>query len=259
MLFAVLVHLSLCHGDVPCVVTKMGAKCDGKTDDTQAIQQALESCQTTVIPQGAVCLSQPLAVTQRKNVRFIIAGSLKAGAKWNQTTFVVFSQCTNITLSGNGTGRIDGSGAQWWTGSNKTPGRPEMLNILECHGVVVQDLFLLNAAKYHMFVTGSDYVIANVKIRSPPYTVAPNTDGIDVAANNVLVTGADVKNGDDSICMKTGSSNVVVENSLVQQGNGFVIGTGNNAARFTVSCMCWCSLCFCCLVFVLALVVLPMW
>ena len=43
------------------------------------------------------------------------------------------------------------------------------------------------------------------------------------------ITNADIKNGDDSICMKSPARNILVENSLVQQGNGLVVGTSSNA------------------------------
>ena len=36
-------------------------------------------------------------------------------------------------------------------------------------------------------------------------------------------------NGDDSICMKSPAKHVLVENSLVRQGNGLVIGTSDEA------------------------------
>ena len=36
-------------------------------------------------------------------------------------------------------------------------------------------------------------------------------------------------NGDDSICMKSPAKHVLVENSLVRQGNGLVIGTSDGA------------------------------
>ena len=35
----------------------------------------------------------------------------------------------------------------------------------------------------------------------------------------------DITNGDDSIAIKSPSSNILVENSIVRQGNGFVVGT----------------------------------
>merc|ERR1712022_68748 len=66
---------------------------------------------------------------------------------------------------------------------------------------------------------------ASVKIRAPSSGQAPNTDGIDVAADGVHIRDVDILNGDDSICIKSPSANVLVESSRVAQGNGLVVGT----------------------------------
>ena len=132
----------------------------------------------------------------------------------------------NLSLSGSGT--IDGSGAQWWTGSNKTPNRPLLIG-LDAAGVLLQGLLLLNPAAWTTSLHGSDYRIWDIKIRSPGYRHAPNTDGLDIAAKRVHIWGADIMNGDDSICMKSPAQDVLVENSTVRQGNGFVVGTSDDA------------------------------
>jgi hypothetical protein len=64
---------------------------------------------------------------------------------------------------------------------------------------------------------GEDYTIFRVKVRSPDFAVAPNTDGLDIAAKRVHIVGADVINGDDSICMKAPAQDVLVEDSVVRQ------------------------------------------
>jgi hypothetical protein len=81
-----------------------------------------------------------------------------------------------------------------------------------------------------MQLMGAHYEIIDVTIRSPNYTIAPNTDGLDIAAHYVHISGADITNGDDSICMKTPAQDVLVENSIVRQGNGLVVGTSDKAA-----------------------------
>ena len=57
---------------------------------------------------------------------------------------------------------------------------------------------------------------------------APNTDGFDISATDVHIKGVDVTNGDDSVCIKSPSHNVLVEDSVVRQGNGLVIGTSDD-------------------------------
>lgn len=121
-----------------------------------------------------------------------------------------------------------GSGRQWWTGNNKTPGRPYVLELIAI-GVVLEIITLLNGAAWHTSLGGSNYLIKRVTIRSPNYKIAPNTDGLDTHAKNVLITELDITNGDDSICMKSPAENVLVENSVVRQGNGMVVGTSSDA------------------------------
>ena len=54
------------------------------------------------------------------------------------------------------------------------------------------------------------------------------SDGIDVAATNVLIRNVDIANGDDSICIKSPSADVLVEDSVVSAGNGLVVGTAGS-------------------------------
>ena len=214
-----------------CHVTAHGAKCDGMSDDTRAIQGAINACagQGTVIFAGskAACMSQPLVLPSHTRLFFEAGSVLKAGTKWNQTAFLSSYGTVNITISGYGA-TIDGSGKQWWTGNNKTPGRPYLL-VLEAVGVLLEGITLLNPAAWTTSCGGAQYRIKDIKIRSPDYKIAPNTDGLDIHADDVWVSGCDIENGDDSICMKAPATNVLVENCTVKQGNGLVVGTSGSA------------------------------
>ena len=108
-----------------CIVTssEFGAACDGSTDDSASIQNALTTCagagRTVVFPAGRTCLSQPLRLSDHADVFLETGAVVKAGRKWNNTAFVSADDAQNITIRGNGT--IDGSGAQWWTGRRSGP------------------------------------------------------------------------------------------------------------------------------------------
>ena len=52
--------------------------------------------------------------------------------------------------------------------------------------------------------------------------------GIDIAAEHVHIKGVDISNGDDSICVKSPSHHIMVEDSIVSSGNGLVIGTADD-------------------------------
>jgi polygalacturonase len=212
-----------------CLVTKFGALCDGTTDDTLSIQQTISTCNKVIFPSNQTCLSQPLIL--RSNTWLYISpnATLKAGKRWNDTTFISATNSLNITITSEEHGKIDGSGKQWWNGSNKTPGRPRLLVLENCVHVHIEGLTIINPPAWTTSFSGADYKLYNITIISPPYKIAPNTDGIDLAVHGAHIKNCVIQNGDDSICMKSPSHNVLVENSIVKQGNGFVIGTSSNA------------------------------
>jgi polygalacturonase len=109
--------------------------------------------------------------------------------------------------------------------------------------VLLDGFKLLNAAAWHAIITGDNYVIRRVSIHSPDYTHAPNTDGFDVAANNVHIHDCNITNGDDSIVMKVS----VYKFAMCRTGVGaltggtqFCGGTGatNTLTSPTAPCTC---------------------
>lgn len=160
----------------------------------------------------------------------VVEGAIRAGAPWNSSHLgddgdiapvLLARSATNVTVRGRGT--IDGNGALWW--HKIKPHRPRLLVFLNSSQVRVEDVTLLNSAFWTLLLHGSDFTVSRVKVRAPNFIVAPNTDGIDVAADRVHIQGVDIRNGDDSICIKSPSANVLVERSVVAQGNGLVVGT----------------------------------
>ena len=164
--------------------TVAGLACDGKTDDTAALQAALTACAAEqaalVLPAGRTCLSLPVVLPSHTLLQIPSSSVLKAGDshRWPNTSatkaaaFLSASNgAKNITIQGQGT--IDGSGEQWWTGSNKTPRRPRMLALRGVTKVLLEDFLLLNGAAWHAELSGVDHRIYGVRIKSPDYrTVA---------------------------------------------------------------------------------------
>lgn len=162
------------------VVRDYGAKCDGATDDTHRLQAAIDACARAarrVVLGHGVCVSQPLQLRSRTTLFLAASATLKAGKKWLDTPFLYAVNATNVSIVGNGT--VDGSGAQWWTpGSKKSSGRPHLVRFDNVTNVRLQNITLLNAANHFTFLGGRGYRIFGVTIRSPPFHVAPNTDGL---------------------------------------------------------------------------------
>lgn len=71
----------------------------------------------------------------------------------------------SLGCADQGGGTIDGSGAQWWTGSNKTPRRPYVLILPDATDVLLEDFLILNGAAWHTSLSGSNYRIYGVRIR----------------------------------------------------------------------------------------------
>lgn len=216
--------------------------CDGKTDDTAALQKWLHDSAATesavVLPTGTAgnprtCVSLPLVLPSHTSLVIPKGSVLKAGDSrhWPNTSsssaqpFIsTVESAQNISITGQGT--IDGSGAQWWTGDNKTPRRPRMIKLV-AQQVLLRDFLLLNGAAWIAELSGNDHRVYGIRIQTPDYGDAPNTDGLDISATNVHIKGVDITNGDDSICIKSPARNVLVEDSVVRQGNGLVIGTSD--------------------------------
>jgi polygalacturonase len=74
----------------------------------------------------------------------------------------------------------------------------------------------------------TDLTIERVKVRAP--FNAPNTDAIDPGTcTNVIIRGCDIDTGDDDIVIKTGGSNILIENCTIKHGHGISIGSGTTA------------------------------
>ena len=111
---------------------------------------AIHACAATgdvlVLPAGPTCITLPLTLKSGLHFRVPTGAVLKAGpsAGWPNASdadavpMLSCDGCVNVSISGNGAvhrvvyshgshlqyvGTIDGSGEQWWTGSNKVQWR----------------------------------------------------------------------------------------------------------------------------------------
>ena len=210
-------------------------RCDGGAGDdaTATLQRALISCEKVTIIQHATCGILPVVIPN--NTILEVNGVLQSmpRSKWpikdrtiKARPLIRATNAVNVTL--NGTGKIDGRGSDWWHPLYEHLPRPRLVTFTNVTNAEIADLTLENPAFWTMLIGGADYHIHDITIRSPNWGAAPNTDGIDVAARNVLIQRVNISNGDDSICIKSPSSNILVEDSVVSQGNGFVVGTAGS-------------------------------
>lgn len=225
-------------------VRQFGAKGDGKTLDTEAIQKAIDECgkagSGTVRLTAGTYLSKPIFL--RSNITFQLdegailkatdepndfVNTEKKGSK-DSLGFINGNNLTNITIAGKGT--IDGSGQRWWPAAieakkAKQPEarkRPRMVIFNRCVGVRIKDVTLTNSPSFHLVPRDCEDVdIVRVTIIAPDES--PNTDAIDPSTSRyVKISDCIIDAGDDNIAIKSGRPDPAHPNAACQ----FITVTG---------------------------------
>jgi polygalacturonase len=242
-------------------VRSFGAKGDGTTLDTKAIQKALDECGKagggTVSFSAGTYVSQPLTLRTKTTLQLdegatLLASTnqadfmkvpgdwLKASSSSDFIALLSGKDLEEITVTGKGA--IDGSGSVWWEEAEKARGRisgftlprPNLFTLQRCKNVRVTGIILRNAAKFHFVPTECEDVwIEGVTVLAPER--AANTDGIDPSnCRNVVITKCLIDVGDDNVAIKSGKKvegrefgceNIVVTNCVFKHGHGMSIGS----------------------------------
>jgi len=242
-------------------VRAFGAKGDGQTLDTAAIQRALSECAEAgggvVQLSAGTYLSQPLTLGNKTTLLLERGATLLASsdhkhfmkrpgdwlqAKSNSDFIPLLSgkDLTDITITGQGT--IDGNGGVWWEEAEKarqkvsgyTLPRPNLFTLQRCRNVKVSGITLQNSPKFHFVPTEcEDVLVDGVTVLAPEG--AANTDGIDPSnCRNVTITRCFIDVGDDNIAIKSGAKvegwefgcdNITVTDCTFKHGHGMSIGS----------------------------------
>jgi polygalacturonase len=237
-----------------CLPETYGAKADGVTYDTQALQAAVDACAAAgggiVKLQGGKFLTGPIVL--RSNITLQIEndatllGSKRiddypviAGEDRRQP-LITSDNAVNVKIIGSGT--IDGQGQQWWAvhktdkkaGNARKP-RPWLIDLLKTRNILVEGVTLQNSPQYNLVIRRSTHaVVRKIHIFNPPD--AANTDGIDpYSSHDVLIEDVLIDTGDDDIAIKSGlpdekgprevCSDIVIRNSHFLHGHGLSIGS----------------------------------
>jgi polygalacturonase len=228
-------------------ITTFGAKGDGKTDNTAAIQAALNAANaaaggTVTIPSGTF-LSGPIVVHSSTRLEFaagsvlqmLSLGTYPAAAPAFITTD---SSAHDIALTGSGT--IDGQGLAWWDAfaTNSALVRPQEVNLGHVTRIEISGIHLQNPPEEHIWVkSDTNVTITGITINTPGVTgksPPKNTDGIDVTATGMFFCNNHVVAGDDNIAMS--GTNLYIGYSTFGVGHGCSIGsiTQNGVSNVTV-------------------------
>jgi polygalacturonase len=217
-------------------IRDFGAKGDGTTLDTSAVQAAIDSCNkdqggTVLVPAGVFVIG---TIEMKSNVTLHIAaqGKLMGSADGKQyhaadaiplsgdstlndgNVGLIFAvKAENFTIQGPGT--IDGQGAQFRSPSRGVlpPAgiggnhRPYHLLFHQCKNVTVRDIFLTQSAYHSIRIIQSSYVqLHGIHIYS---RVNHNNDGFHfISCQYVHVNNCDIECQDDA-CALFGSCKFV--------------------------------------------------
>lgn len=229
-------------------VREDGAAGDGKTLDTTAIQKAIDGCAESgggyvFFPPGEYLTG---TLELRKKVRLSLApGATILGSKnlddypkheasfrsytdnYTERCLIRAERVSDVGIVG--AGAIDGQGAAF-SGGYKL--RPYLLRFVECAGVTVSGVRLLNSPMWvQHYLACDDVYLTGVTVRS---RVNGNNDGIDIdSCRRVRISDCDISSGDDAICLKSTSdrvcSDVTVTNCVVSSHcNAIKLGTETN-------------------------------
>lgn len=242
----VLVLFALAMASAPALwardfrVKDFGAKGDGTTLDTKAIQASLDAAAKagggTVLLTRGTYLSGSVFVKSHTTLEVqqgaTLIGSEKlddyplmptrvAGIEmtWPAALVNVYQQ-QDVKITGPGT--IDGNGKVWWDGywalrrqydsrglrwaADYDAKRPRLIQIYKSSQVTLSGPLLTRSGFWTVHICYSDHVhVDGVTIRNNVGGRGPSTDGIDIdSSRNVLVEHADISDNDDAICLKAG-------------------------------------------------------
>lgn len=210
-------HLAACGGG--SVLLKEGDYISGTIELRSHVQLRVE--------EGARLLGSfdledyPAHVAKRRTVMDTHMGM--------HQSLIVAEGCENIGICGRGV--IDGRGdREHFPGEETvggTPGRPFLLRVIDCKGVIVKDITLRNAACWMQnYLNCEGLILDHVTVEN---LVNYNNDGIDIdGCRNVLVRDSYVNSGDDALCFK-GAAQAVSENIYVRD---CVFVSSCNAIKF---------------------------
>jgi len=228
-------------------VTTYGALGDDKTDNTKALQAALDAANaagggTVVIPSGNF-LSGPIVIGSSTNLQLSAGAVLKMLPKASYpsvTPLITAASGSPHDIAITGSGTIDGQGQAWWDAfaADSTVARPQAMSLGKVTRILISGIKLVNPPEEHIWVKGdTDVTITGITIDTPGTSgknPPKNTDGIDITATGAFLCNNSITAGDDNIALN--GNNIYIAYSTFGVGHGCSIGsiTENGVNQLTV-------------------------
>ena len=232
-------------------VRDFGAKGDGVSMDTTAIQAAIDACGgdgggVVIVPAGRYVTG---TVKLKSNMTFkVVEGGQILGSKdlADYATDIQgaieapqFSKCLiyaenaeDITICGQGV--IDGRGLMEDFPVNldgELQERPMLMRFVDCKNIKFEEITLKDAASWGVHLVSCEKIrVDNVKLNS---MVNWNNDGFDLdSCVDIVIENSHIVSGDDSICPKSTTDrptkNMLVKNCRVSSNTAaFKCGTSS--------------------------------
>ena len=218
-------------------VTAFGAKGDGVTENTAAIQAAvnylpeggrlyfpagtyltlpvaLKSHMTVEFAEGAVLLGS----TERKRYPVIpgvtpdlgggeevFFGTFEGNTMTMYQSLLSAAYAEDITIIGPGTVDGNAQNSDFWTAFKEDPiARPRLLFFNRCKNITVHGIKACNSASWQLHPFFTDHIsFFDVSVSAPK--ISPNTDALDPeSCDDVQIIGCRFTVGDDCIAIKSG-------------------------------------------------------
>jgi polygalacturonase len=246
------------HASPSCDPRTYGAKGNGVTKDTLAIQAAIDACARrgggTVHLTAGTYLSAPILLESNIALQLDRGATLLGSSNHEDypphTEFrlpdlqplISAFNATNVAITGEGV--IDGAGESWWQEARniKDHGilgtghpRPKLIVFDHCKHVLVEGITVQNSPMWQVVPYYSDDVtIRNIKVLAPPGS--PNTDAVDpFSSSDVRIDHLYADVGDDNIAIKSGpinspgpddpSRDIIITDCTFLHGHGLSVGS----------------------------------
>ncbi|MCC8423784.1 glycoside hydrolase family 28 protein [Mucilaginibacter sp. UR6-11] len=248
LLVCVLLCMSFCGFCADYNVLAFGARGDGKTLNTKAIQAAVDKCSAqhggrVIIPAG-VFMSGTIILKNDVTLYLMEGAEIKASpdakdypdqltpeGKKVPWAVIVAINANRISLAGPGTLNGNGAAPAFQLGDDTAPGykgvRPNIITMIGCKGIEILDVHLLNSPHWmETYMRCENLHIKGVQIYNHANL---NNDGIDIDCKNVLVEDCTIDSDDDGICLKSDDANAPCENITVRN---CIVASNCNAVKF---------------------------